>query len=261
MVRAFGPVTGTVLVHDRHSFFCSKGHTESESMKMKTAGMVLFAFVSLTLIYLATVAIWSRASIDDALSQYSSLPSETGLSKRQTEILLAVEDPTFFEHGGLSLSDGQGLTTITSVVAREVFLFHTGFDGAKGAFQSLYRSVFACCKKVDIGRDVMALVLNSKLSKEQQLALYVSQVYMGTNQGSQIIGLREASLAYVGKPMTQLNDKEFSGLVAMIKAPNYFHPVRNHAAFALRAARIDAVVAGRCRPSGWFDTSFSHCKP
>ena len=49
-----------------------------------------------------------------------------------------------------------------------------------------------------------------------------------------------------------------AGLVAMIKALNEFHPVRNPAADAVRLARVRAVLAGLCRPSGWLDTDYAH---
>ena len=228
---------------------------------LKTAGKFALVLLLVVLAYLASVALWSRAAVEPALAQYPSLPSDTNLSKRQVDILLTVEDPTFFTHHGLSLASGQGFTTITSVVAREVLLSHAHLDGAQGALQSVYRGVFACCKKIDLGRDVMALVLNPRLTKRQQLALYVSQLYMGTDKGRQIYGLGPASLAYLGKPLAQLSDKEFITLVAMIKAPNHFHPIKNPAALALRAARIDALVSGRCKAAGWFDTGYEQCTP
>jgi membrane peptidoglycan carboxypeptidase len=107
----------------------------------------------------------------------------------------------------------------------------------------------------------MAVVLDAKLSKEKQLAMYVAGVYMGTNEGRQIKGLAAAAESYLGKPLDVLTDAEFIGLVAMIKAPNRYHPVKQSAEHALRAARIEAYVAGRCQSAGWFDTSFDGCDP
>ena len=45
----------------------------------------------------------------------------------------------------------------------------------------------------------------------------------------------------------------------MIKAPNAYHPVREPVAYAARLVRVQAVLDGRCRPTGWFDTDYSHC--
>ncbi len=189
------------------------------------------------------------------------MPATTAaLTPRQQTILLQIEDPTFFEHKGLSLADGQGITTISSSIARDVFLAGSDVQGIKGGFQSFYRAVFACCKKVDIGRDVMALVLNANVSKQRQLALYASDIYMGSAAGVQVKGLEQASVAYFGKPLAQASDKEFTGLVAMIKAPNQFHPLKNPDAFLMREERVAAIVAGACKPDGWFDTTYDNCK-
>jgi membrane carboxypeptidase/penicillin-binding protein len=210
--------------------------------------------------YLAGVAIWSLASVQQVADHYGAQTAGAGLSKQQTAILLRVEDPTFFTHRGLSVGSGQGFATISSALARDGFLYDAHFDGIKGTIQSIYRRVFECCKKVDIGRDVMALVLNAHLSKERQLSAYVARVYMGTTDGAQVRGLQQAATTYIGKPLDRLTDPEFARLVAMIKAPNYFHPVKNRPAYDLRVARVNAILSGKCVPSGWFDTAFAHCK-
>jgi len=48
-------------------------------------------------------------------------------------------------------------------------------------------------------------------------------------------------------------------LVAMIKAPNGYYPSKAPLEHARRAARIAALVAGRCQPDGWLDTAFDNC--
>ncbi|MES2759854.1 MAG: transglycosylase domain-containing protein [Pseudomonadota bacterium] len=195
----------------------------------------LLALLVVIAAYLCVVAAWSSASFDSAIAGAIAAPP---LSQRQTDILLMVEDPAFFRHAGLSVGKGQGFATISSAVARDVYLDGEQFDGANGVLQGLYRTVFNCCKKIDLGRDVMALVLNAKLSKEAQLALFTSHVYMGTHGGEQVRGLGAAADRYLGKPLSATTEKEFIGLVAMIKAPNRYHPLKAPAAHALRAARI-----------------------
>ena len=152
------------------------------------------------------------------------------------------------------------MTTISSSIARDIFLFGHELTGVKGALQRFYQGVFRCCKKVDIGRDVMALVLDAKLAKQRQLDLYRAQVYMGTYRGVQVQGLEQASSLYFGHSLVQLDEAGFISLVAMIKAPNQFHPITQPRAFALRRQRVAQIVAGACRPTGWFDTSYETCK-
>ncbi len=226
---------------------------------MKRLGKGLLALLAAMALYLAIAAGWAAASIDDLLARWPHDRAPAALSPRQVDILLRIEDPTFHTHHGLRLAEGQGVATISSALAREFFLEGPRLEGIKGLLQSFYRRVFDCCKRIDFGRDTMALVLDARLPKERQLAMYVQSVYMGRHDGQQVRGLAQAAQAYFGKPLAQLSDAESAGLVAMIKAPNAYHPVREPAAHALRLARVQAVLDGSCRPAGWFDTDYAHC--
>jgi membrane peptidoglycan carboxypeptidase len=226
--------------------------------RSRAAWRPLLLALGACVLYLLIAACWAWASFDEAMAHLRVLP-EAQLSPRQIQILTLVEDPDFFEHAGVSLGAGQGLATISSALARDVYLSGADLAGVAGVPQRLYRAVFACCKKVDLGRDVMAVVLNARLSKEQQLAAYVSSVYMGRKGLRQLRGLPQAARSYLGKRLDETTDEEFIGLVAMIKGPNQFHPTREPLAYATRVARVHALVAGSCRPAGWFDTSLAHC--
>jgi membrane peptidoglycan carboxypeptidase len=233
-------------------------NAESVSMKIKRVIRAAAAALLVLAAYLAVAAGWASASFDDVMAGMPTGAVDP-MSKEQSMILLKVEDPVFFSHHGLSLADGQGAATITSALAREFYLSDVRLGGVKGVFQRFYRAVFGCCRKVDFGRDAMAMVLDAKLPKERQLALYADRVYMGTHRGVQVHGLEQAAQGYLGKPLQALTEHEFIGLVAMIKAPNQYHPVRNPAAHAERVARIEAFLAGKCKPDGWFDTSLAGC--
>ena len=229
-------------------------------MPRKSLSKAMLACLFVVLAYLTMAAAWAWMVFDDAIA---SAPPAAGnpLSDWQTATLLHVEDPTFHEHVGLSVAQGQGLATVSSAVARDLYLYHAKLEGTAGLLQRFYRGVFECCKKVDLGRDVMALVVNARLSKERQLAFYVSQIYMGTNEGRQIRGLEQAAASYLKKPLGQVTSREFIGLVASIKAPNHYHPGKNPAAHVERTRRIEALVSRKCQPDGWFDTSYEQCGP
>lgn len=227
-------------------------------MAVSRRSIILLALPVCLAAYLGIVACWAHATFDDVMDGMDAR-SDARLTARQTDILMRVEDPTFFSHNGISVGNGQGLATITSAVARDVYLSGKDLEGGAGALQKLYRSVFDCCKKIDLGRDVMAVVLDARLSKERQLAIYVAQVYMGSHEGRQLRGLAQAAENYAGKKLSEITDDEFIGLVAMIKAPNQFHPFINPLAHERRVDRIRALVSGKCMPDGWFDTSFEHC--
>jgi membrane carboxypeptidase/penicillin-binding protein len=217
--------------------------------------LILPAFL---LAYLLVVGIWAWGAFNDAV-RLAPRADVVSLTQRQTAILLRVEDPSFYEHSGLSIVSGQGLATISGAVARDLFLHQREFGGVRGAFQEFYRKVFDCCRRVDLGRDVMALVLDARMPKQKQLALYIASVYMGTNKGSQIRGLEQASRSYLGKPLTAATELEFIQLVAMIKAPNRYHPLKSPAVLAERTRRIQNLISGQCAPDGWSDTEFDKC--
>ena len=225
---------------------------------MKRLGKAVLFLAALLLAYLALAFSWAGASTNQLLVRQPTVQGMP-LSPRQLDILLKIEDPTFFSHHGLSLADGQGVATISSAVARELLLYGPGLQGFKGMLQSFYRGVFECCKKVDLGRDAMALVVDARVSKERQLAIYAASIYMGRHQGQHVRGFEAAALAYLGKPLNQVDDDEMAQLVTMIRAPNALHPVRKKAAYEQRLARVRAVLAGHCQPAGWFDTTYAHC--
>lgn len=228
-------------------------------MVMRIACRIVLTLLLLVAAYLGLVAVWASASFSAVMASAPE-PPLMPLSTRQTAILLRVEDPTFFRHSGLSLTEGQGRATITSAVARDLYFSDRPLAGVSGVLQRFYSGVFNCCKQIDLGRDVIALVIDAKLSKRDQLALYVSDVYMGTHDGAAVVGLPAAASAYAGKPLDELGEAEFIGLVAMIKAPNLYHPERDPTQHAQRAARIQALLDGKCRPDGWFDTTYASCQ-
>jgi membrane carboxypeptidase/penicillin-binding protein len=229
-------------------------------MNMKPANVVkAVCWLAIGLLAYLTIAMsWAWSAFDTALA-HAPARVAAPLSAWQETVLLQVEDPTFYAHHGLSLADGQGVATISSALARDLFLSGARFDGVQGALQSFYRAAFDCCKHVDVGRDAMSLVLDARMSKREQLDRYVAGVYMGTPRGRPLHGLDEAAQAYFGKPLARTGEPEFIRLVAMIKGPDQYTPLGDGAALRQRSARIAALVAGRCHPSGWFDTTYARC--
>lgn len=230
------------------------------NMKFKKILKYLLGIICTISLYLVIVAVWATLSIGELVPKSIASNKQLPLTKQQTDILLKIEDPTFFDHAGIDLSQGQGLTTITSSLAREIFLSGKELMGVRGGLQSFYKAVFSCCKKIDIGRDVMALVLNKNMSKEQQLLLFISSVYMGQYNRKAVIGLPAAANAYFNKNLLELSKEEFVTLIAMIKSPNFYHPVNGVKQLEYRIIKINSILAGTCKPSGWFDTEYLSCK-
>jgi Transglycosylase len=164
------------------------------------------------------------------------------LSPEQRDILLKVEDPGFYGHSGIDVSSpGQGMTTITQGLVKLLY-----FDPFRPGFAKIEQSLIA------------RFVLNRHLNKDQQLTLFINHAYLGAHGGRQIHGFAEASLAYFGKPFDTLGRDEYIGLVGMLIGPNEFRP-DNPGAYNERVARIKALLAGQCKPTGVFDPHYSGC--
>jgi len=155
------------------------------------------------------------------------------LTPRQLEILLKVEDPAFFDHGGVDLrTPGAGLTTITQALVKK--LFFKRFRPGPAKLKQTLIAYFA---------------LDPLVSKEDQLTLFLNRVGLGHG----VEGFAQAALHYYGRPFARLSEDEYISLVAMIIAPGNFnladYPQRN----ALRVSRIKKLVAGEYRPKGLCD--------
>jgi membrane carboxypeptidase/penicillin-binding protein PbpC len=164
------------------------------------------------------------------------------LTPEQRAILLTVEDPGFDTHNGIDMtSPGQGLTTITQALVK-ILYFERFSPGIAKIEQSL----------------IARFILHSHVSKEEQLKLFVSHARFGEVKGKELTGFAEAAETHFGKPFAQLTRDQYIGLVAMLVAPTDIRPDKPEA-FAERVARITALLAGRCAPSGLLDTSYSAC--
>ena len=136
-----------------------------------------------------------------------------------SQAILAAEDERFYQHSGVDyvgvaraalsnfISGGvrQGASTITMQVARNFFL-------------SKERTLTRKFNEV-----LLAFKIESSLSKEQILELYVNQIYLG----QRTYGFAAAAQTYFGKPVATLNLAESAMLAGLPKAPSRYNPVAN----------------------------------
>ncbi|MCA8882698.1 MAG: transglycosylase domain-containing protein, partial [Rhodobacteraceae bacterium] len=69
---------------------------------------------------------------------------------------------------------------------------------------------------------ILATRLESTLSKEQILELYLNEIYLGQNS----YGVAAAAQTYFNKKLSDLTPEEAAYLAALPKAPSTYHPVR-----------------------------------
>lgn len=204
-----------------------------------TIGFALLAFAALACI----VAGYLRAgsAIEEGAQKFG--PPSVELSTEQLRVLLRVEDPAFLEHHGVDLrTPGAGLTTITQGLVKILY-----FERFKPGFAKMPQTFFA------IG-------LDAAVSKKEQLRLFESWAYFGTEEGKPVIGFADAARHYFGRDLGALSSQEFAALVAMLIAPDSLDPKADATANAERVRRIERLVAGACEPLGLRDVYYEGCR-
>ncbi|MCX5895223.1 MAG: PBP1A family penicillin-binding protein [Proteobacteria bacterium] len=133
--------------------------------------------------------------------------------------IVAAEDAQFFEHKGLnywsisraafknllSLEMKQGGSTITQQITKSLLLTPE---------KSLARK---------IKEAILAKRIETSLTKNDILALYLNQIYFGLGA----YGVESAARTYFGKSAAQLNLSEAALLAGLPKAPSLYSPFRN----------------------------------
>jgi membrane carboxypeptidase/penicillin-binding protein len=210
----------------------------------KAAGLVVLGLLVLFIAYEA-FALWrAKQRTPQVLAQASRGELRlSDLPKRRLAMLLKVEDPAFYRHPGVDFSTpGAGMTTITQGLVKRFY-----FKRFTKGFPKIEQSLIA------------RFVLDPAMSKNRQLQAYLNFAYLGSNDGRPVIGYAAAARAYHGRDFAQLSDREFLSLLAMTIAPNTLDPVRHKAANDERVRRIEALLAGKCKPAGLRDVTYEAC--
>lgn len=153
--------------------------------------------------------------------------------------VLAAEDDRFYQHGGIdwtgvaragltnliNMSKSQGASTITMQVARNFYL-----SSEKTYSRKFYELL-------------LTFKIESELTKDQILELYMNQIYLGHRS----YGFAAASRAYLGKPLSEITAAEAALLAGIPKAPSRFNPISNFP----RAEVRQRYVLGRMYSLGY----------
>ena len=107
---------------------------------------------------------------------------------------------------------------------------------------------------------IARFALDPLVSKDDQLRLFVNEVYMGILDGESVRGFEHAAEAYYRKPFSEISEDEFIGLVAMIIGPNTYNPVIHPKMHTERVRRIKRLLSGEASPNGWMDVHLEGCK-
>jgi membrane carboxypeptidase/penicillin-binding protein PbpC len=208
------------------------------------------AIIALAACYLLIVVVKAKLDtpkiVADALGRCSGKLGVRDLSKWQLDALLKIEDPGFYSHNGVDLTTpGAGITTITQGLVK-IYYYHPFKSGPINKLTQTLITLFA---------------FNPYTSKEEQLRLFINDIYLGKIGERRIYGFGEAADAYFKKTISALTEDEFLSLVAMIIAPANFSIVERPAANKERTARIKKVVSGEYKPKSLMDLYYGPLDP
>jgi len=138
--------------------------------------------------------------------------------KVMQQAVLAIEDARFYQHSGVDYkgvlraglaqfaeSRSQGASTITMQVARNFYL---------STEKTFTRKIYEV---------LLALKIESLLTKEQILEVYMNQIFLG----QRAYGFSAASEVYFGKPLKDITIAEAAMLAGLPKAPSAYNPITN----------------------------------
>jgi penicillin-binding protein 1A len=133
--------------------------------------------------------------------------------------VLAIEDARFYQHGGVDYFG----------IARAVFsdLLHGGAkQGASTITMQVARNVFLSSEKTysrKIYEMLLAGEIESALTKDQILEVYMNQIYLG----QRAFGFAAAARVYFGRELKDITLAQAAMLAGLPKAPSAYNPVIN----------------------------------
>jgi len=193
-----------------------------------------------------------------ALSSYELEPLLiTGLSESQNRIkrriltydeippnlvhaVIAIEDRRFFEHSGIDF------VRILGAMRNDIFHLHRYEEGASTLTQQLARGFFLSPERTysrKIREAVISIILEHRFTKQQIFQMYANEINLGQIGSFSIDGFGEASQAYFGKDVNQLDLSECALLAGLIQSPSRLNPFRHpERAIDRRNLVLDSMV-------------------
>jgi len=137
--------------------------------------------------------------------------------------LLIVEDQRFYDHGGLDLRRIAAAFGANVKAGKVV-------QGGSTLTQQLAKNLFLSPKRTltrKLREAAMAMALESRYTKEEILQAYLNTVYLGQDGSAGIHGVGRAAQHFFGTDVANLDLAESALLVALIRAPSAYSPIRN----------------------------------
>src|SRR5690606_30377612 len=119
-------------------------------------------------------------------------------------------------------------------------------QGGSTLTQQLVKNYFLDNRQT-IGRKLreaaMAVILEAHYDKEEILNAYINEVYLGQQGNRAIHGFGLAARFWFGRPLDELEAHQLALLVAMVRGPGYYDPLRHPERARARRDRVLAQMA------------------
>lgn len=163
------------------------------------------------------------------------------IPKPLMDAVVAIEDRRFFDHQGIDLR-GIGRAMLRN-------LFSSRTEGASTITQQLARLLYLSQERSLVRKTqeaMLALWLETRLSKEDILARYLNAAYFGAGA----TGADAAARRYFGKSAAEVTLAEAAMLAGLVRAPSALAPTRNPEGARRRAEVVLSVIeeTGRATP-------------
>jgi penicillin-binding protein 1B len=145
--------------------------------------------------------------------------SLTLIPKHMVQAVLAIEDRRFYDHPGIDPIRIAG-AIITNLKGDKPYLV-----GGSTLTQQLVKNFFLTPEKSmkrKLQEQFLAVVLETRASKDEILELYLNEVYLGQRGSFGIHGVAEAARLFFGKDVTNVSLAEAATIAGVIQAP-YTH--------------------------------------
>lgn len=134
--------------------------------------------------------------------------------------IVMTEDRNFYNHIGVDIK-GILRAIVKDIIAGEFV------EGASTITQQLAKTLFFTSKKTivrKIKEAIVALQIERRYTKDEILALYLNQIYMGSGA----YGVDSAAKTYFGKNISDCNLSECAMLAALPRSPSRYSPLNNY---------------------------------
>jgi penicillin-binding protein 1B len=163
------------------------------------------------------------ALVADAREKRRDVPLQV-IPQPMIQAVLAIEDRRFYDHPGI---DPIG---IGGAIFRNVFGNKAYLASGSTITQQLVKNTFLTPEKTPKRKMTewfMSVVLETRLSKDQILQLYLNDVALGQRGSFAIHGVAEAARLFFAKDISNVNAVEAATIAGVIQSPSRLSPFNN----------------------------------